>query len=145
MDRSGLGAKAAGLRRPFTVKRKETRVGLLDRVKGAAESAQAATSRFGVGASAGQMALANRAQKLMKVGIDTPAHIDSMTSTGNTDTPGGTEYNIDLTVSPAGADPYQLTMNQYVYPSNPFCEGENVTVKVDPEDRNVAMIFGHGS
>ena len=75
-------------------------MGFLDRVKGAAESAQAATSKFGVGASAGQMGLANKAQRLTKVGVDTPAHIDAMTSTGNTDTPGGTEYDISLTVSP---------------------------------------------
>jgi hypothetical protein len=115
----------------------------LDRVKHAAESAQAATSKIGVGASAEQMALANRAQKLMKVGIDTPAHIDSMTSTGNTDTPGGTEYNITLTVSPGGASAYQTTINQYIYPSNPFTEGEDVKVKVDPDDPNVAMLFGH--
>jgi hypothetical protein len=118
-------------------------MGLLDRVKHAAESAQAATSKIGVGASADQMALANRAQKLMKVGVDTPAHIDSMTSTGNTDTPGGTEYNIALRISPAGGTPYQATINQYVYPSNPFVEGESVTVKVDPDDSGVAMIFGH--
>ena len=26
------------------------------------------------------------------------------------------------------------TMNQYIYPSNPFATGEDVTVKVDPED-----------
>lgn len=117
-------------------------MGFLDRLKGAAESAQAATSKFGVGASAGQMDLANRAKKLTKVGVDTPAHIDSMTPTGNTDTPGGTEYDIALTISPAGGETYQVTMNQYIYPSNPFTEGENVTVKVDPDDANVAMIFG---
>lgn len=52
------------------------------------ESVQAQTSKVGVGASAGQMGLANRAQKLTKVGVDTPAHIDAMTATGNTDTPG---------------------------------------------------------
>ena len=118
-------------------------MGFLDRMKGAAESAQAATSKFGVGASAGQMALANRAKKLTDVGVDTPAHIDSMTSTGNTDTPGGTEYDIALTITPVGSEPYKVAMNQYIYPSNPFNEGENVTVKVDPDDRNVAMIFGH--
>lgn len=118
-------------------------MGFLDRIKGAAESVQAATSKVGVGASAGQMDLANRAQKLTKVGIDTPAHIDSMSSTGNTDTPGGTEYNITLTVRPSAADAYQVTTNQYIYPSNPFAEGENVTVKVDPDDREVLMIFGH--
>jgi hypothetical protein len=118
-------------------------MGFMDRLKGVAESAQAATSKVGVGASAGQMALANRAKKLNSVGVDTPAHIDSMTSTGNTDTPGGTEYDIALTVSPAGGTPYQVTLNQYIYPKNPFAEGENVIVKVDPDDPNVAMIFGH--
>ena len=118
-------------------------MGFMDRLKGAAESAQAATNKFGVGASRGQMDLANRAQKLRKVGVDTPAHIDSMTATGNTDTPGGTEYDITLTVSPGSAETYVLTMNQYIYPSNPFVEGEDVTIKVDPDDRNVAMIYGH--
>jgi hypothetical protein len=118
-------------------------VGFLDRLKGAAESAQAATSKVGVGASRGQMDLANRAQKLVKVGVDTPAHIDSMSSTGNTDKPGGTEYNITLTVNPAGGESYGVTTNQYIYPSNPFTEGEDVTVKVDPDDPGVVMIFGH--
>jgi hypothetical protein len=118
-------------------------MGFMDRLKKVAEGAQAQTSKFGVGASAEQMELANRAKKLMGSGVDTPAHIDSMTATGNTDTPGGTEYNITLTVTPAGGSPYQVTTNQYVYPSNPFSEGENVTVKVDPADPNSLMIFDH--
>ncbi len=88
------------------------------------------------------MDLANRAKKLTKVGVDTPAHIDSMTPTGNTDTPGGTEYDITMTISPAGGEAYHVTMNQCIYPSNPFNAGENVTVKVDPDDADVAMIFG---
>jgi hypothetical protein len=115
----------------------------MDRFKGAAEAVQAKTSGMGIGASAEQIDLANRAQKLTKVGVDTPAHIDSMTPTGNTDTPGGTEYNITITVSPAGGEAYEVTTNQYIYPSNPFTQGENVTVKVDPDDRNVLMIFEH--
>jgi hypothetical protein len=119
-------------------------MGFMDRVKRAAESAQAATSKVGVGASAGQMALANRAKKLMSDGVDTPAHIETMTSTGNTDTPGGTEYTITLTVKPAAGDPYQVSTNQYIYPSSPFSQGEDVTVKVDPGDPNVVMIFGKG-
>lgn len=118
-------------------------MGFLDRLKGAAESAQAATSKVGVGASGSQMTLANRAQRLRKVGVDTPAHIDSMAATGKTDTPGGTEYNIALTVAPSGADAYHTTINQYVYPSNPFTEGEHVRIRVDPDDPNVAMIFEH--
>src|SRR3954451_23238964 len=117
-------------------------MGLMDRVKKAAEGAQAATSHVGVGASRGQMDLANRAKALMKEGIDTPAHIDSMTATGKTDTPGGSEHMIDLTVSPAGGAPYQVQTNQYIYPSAPFAAGENVSVKVMPSDPNVLMIFG---
>jgi hypothetical protein len=119
-------------------------MGFMDRVKRTAESAQAATSKFGVGASAGQMALANRAKKLISDGVDTPAHIETMTSTGNTDKPGGTEYTITMTVKPAGGDPYQVSTNQYIYPSSPFSQGEDVTVKVDPGDSNVVMIFGKG-
>jgi hypothetical protein len=117
-------------------------MGLMDRMKKAAEGAQAATSKVGVGASRGQMDLANRAQALVKEGVDTPAHIDSMTPTGQTDTPGGSEHMIDLTVTPAGAAPYQVTMNQYIYPSSPFVAGEDVTVKVLPSDPNTVMIFG---
>jgi hypothetical protein len=118
-------------------------MGFMDRLKGAAESAQAATSKFGVGATAEQMEMANRAQKLIKDGVDTPAHIDSMASTGNVDATGGTECNVTLSITPAGGDSYQVTTNQIIHPSNPFTEGESVTVKVDPGDRNVVMIFGH--
>jgi predicted phage gp36 major capsid-like protein len=117
-------------------------MGFMDKLKGAAESVQAQTSKVGVGANAGQMELANRAKKLMNEGVDTPAHIDSMESTGQTDTPGGTENTITLTVSPAGGAAYQVTINQYIYPSAPFAAGDDVTVKVDPSDPNVAMIFG---
>jgi hypothetical protein len=117
-------------------------MGFMDRLKGAAESVQAQTSKVGVGASAGQMDLANRAKKLMNEGVDTPAHIDSMTSTGNTDKPGGTEHEITATVSPAGGEAYQVTFNQYIYPSAPFAAGDDVTLKVDPSDPTVVMIFG---
>jgi hypothetical protein len=119
-------------------------MGFMDRVKKGAESVSAATSKVGVGASGDQIALANRAKKLMSEGVDTPAHIDSMTSTGHTDKPGGTEYMIDLTVSPAGGESYKVTTNQYIDPSAPFSEGEDVTLKVDPADPNVVMIFGKG-
>jgi hypothetical protein len=119
-------------------------MGFMDKVKQAAESAQAQTSKIGVGASGNQIDLANRAQKLMSSGIDTPAHIDKMTSTGKTDKPGGTEYMITLAVKPAVGEPYEVITNQYIYPSAPFSEGEDVTVKVDPDDPNVVMIFGKG-
>lgn len=118
-------------------------MGFMDRMKKAAESAQAVTSHVGIGASAGQMDLANRAQKLMKVGVDTPAHIDAMNSTGRTDAPCGTEHEMTLTVSPPGGTPYQVTTNQYIYPSAPFAPGQDVTVKVDPDDPNTLMVWGN--
>lgn len=117
-------------------------MGFMGKMRKAAESAQAQTSKIGVGADAGQIDLANRAQKLMNSGVDIPAHIESMESTGKTDTPGGTEHNITLTVRPAAGEPYQATINQYIYPSAPFSAGQNVTVKVDPDDPQSLMIFG---
>ena len=119
-------------------------MGFMDRVKQAAEGVQAQTSKVSVGASRGQMDLANKAKRLMDSGVDTPAHIDSMTSTGNTDAPGGTEHIIKLTVTPAGGAPYEVEINQFIYPSAPFSEGEDVTVKVAPDDPNEVMLWGKG-
>jgi hypothetical protein len=119
-------------------------MGFMDRIKGAAESVQAQTSKVGVGASGGQMDLANRAKKLMNEGVDTPARIESMTPTGNTDKPGGAENVITATVTPAAGDPYEVSFNQYIYPSAPFAVGDQVTLKVAPDDPNEVMIFGKG-
>jgi hypothetical protein len=119
-------------------------MGFMDKLKGAAESVQAQTSKVGVGADRGQMDLANRAKKLMNEGVDTPAKIDSMEPTGATDTPGGAENVITATVNPGGAGERALTFNQYIYPSAPFNAGDSVTLKVDPADPSVAMIFGKG-
>ena len=116
-------------------------MGFMDKLKGAAESVQAQTSKVGVGASAGQMDLANRAKRLMKEGVDTPATIDSMEPTGNTDKPGGAENVITATAEPAGGAAYQVTFNQYIYPAAPFSVGDAVKLKVDPADPSVAMIF----
>jgi hypothetical protein len=35
-----------------------------------------------------------------------------------------------------------VTTNQYIYPSAPFATGDDVSLKVDPSDRNSVMIFG---
>jgi hypothetical protein len=65
-----------------------------------------------------------------------------MTPTGKTDKPGGSEHIIDLTVSPAGGAPYQVQMNQYIYPAAPFAAGEDVIVRVLPSDPNTVMLWG---
>ena len=117
-------------------------MGFKDRLKGLAESAQAATSKMGVGADAGQISLANQAQKLQNEGIDTPAQIESFAPTGKSTPTGYTEQAVTLTVQPAGSESYQATATQYMDPKKPFQDGEQVTVKVDPSDRNSVMIFG---
>ena len=117
-------------------------MGFMDRLKGAAESVQAQTSKVGVGASADQMALANRAQRLMNAGVETPAHIDSMTPTGNTDPPGGAEHTITVTVTPPDGEPRPATFNQYIYPAAPFAAGDDVIVRIDPDDPNSMMLWG---
>jgi hypothetical protein len=118
-------------------------MGFMDRFKHAAESVQAATSHVGVGASADQMAEANKAQKLTKEGVDTPAHIDSRTATGETNAAGSVYYLFNVTIKPGAPDSYQLDITQGVHPtSNWGEEGQDVTVKVDPADPNVAMIWG---
>ena len=35
-----------------------------------------------------------------------------------------------------------MTFNQYIYPSAPFSAGEDVVVRVDPDDPNVVMLWG---
>ena len=117
-------------------------MGFKDRLKGLAQSAQAATSKMGVGADAGQISLANQAQKLQNEGIDTPAQIESFAPTGKSTPTGYTEQAVTLTVQPAGSESYQATATQYMDPKKPFQDGEKVTVKVDPSDRNSVMIFG---
>jgi hypothetical protein len=122
-------------------------MGFMDKIKGAAESAPAATSKIGVGASGEQMAQANKAQRLANQGVDTPAHIDVMTGTGNTDATNSVEYEVSLTVRPAGGAEYQATTRQYVHPSaaTSFVEGADVTVRVDPDDSSQVLLWGPAS
>jgi hypothetical protein len=48
-----------------------------------------------------------------------------------------------VTIKPGAPDSYQLDITQGVHPtSNWGEEGQDVTVKVDPADPNVAMIWG---
>jgi hypothetical protein len=121
-------------------------MGLMDRMKSAGEKASAATSKFGVGASAEQIKQANLAQKLATSGVEAQAHIDSMTATGNTDATNSVEYDFELTVTSAAGESYKATTRQYVHPAaaDSFVEGAGVTVKVDPDDPSALMLFGPG-
>jgi hypothetical protein len=90
-----------------------------------------------------QIQQANRANKLAKQGIETPAHIDAMAETGNADATGSKEYEFSLTVSPnGGGRSYSATTLQYIHPSSSFSSGQDVTVKVDPDDSGEVLVWG---
>ena len=116
-------------------------MGFMDRMKDAAEKAQAAMP---VGSSGDQIAQANKANKLAQQGVETPAHIDSMSATGNTDATNSVEYDIKLTVRPEGGPAYEATTRQYVHPASAstFVEGADVTVRVDPDDATQVLLWG---
>jgi hypothetical protein len=115
-------------------------MGFMDKLKGAAEKATAAMP---VGASEEQIRQANRANKLAKQGIETPAHIDSMTATGEADATGSKEYEFALTINPsADGAAYAATTRQYIHPSASFEAGQDVTVKVDPDDSGEVILWG---
>ena len=116
-------------------------MGFMDRIKGAAEKAQASMP---VGASGEQIAQANKANKLAQQGVEAKAHIDSMTATGNTDATNSVEYDFELTVTPEGGPAYQTTTRQYVHPASAqaFVEGADVTVRVDPDDAKQVLLWG---
>jgi hypothetical protein len=85
---------------------------------------------------------ANRANELARRGLSRRARIDSMTATGNADATGSREYEFALTISPADGRPYGATTRQYIHPSASFAAGQEVTVKVDPDDRGEAILWG---
>jgi hypothetical protein len=89
-----------------------------------------------------QIHQANRANKLAKLGHETRALIDSMTETGSADATGSKEYEFALTISPNGGSSYPATTRQYIHPSASFSAGQDVTVKVDPNDSGEAILWG---
>jgi hypothetical protein len=90
-----------------------------------------------------QIHQANRANKLAKGGLETRARIDSMTETGSADATGSKEHEFALTISPnGGGSSYPATTRQYIHPSASFSAGQDVTVKVDPDDCCEAILWG---
>lgn len=125
-------------------------MGLFDKIKGAQD--QAAEAMKGMPGSMAQMGnpgeLAAERDKIMKlgsVGVETPATINAMTPTGETQGLGDPEYEFQVTVNPVGGEPYQATTKQFIaqqvlasYQPGP------ATVKVDPDNPQSFLIWGVG-
>jgi hypothetical protein len=125
-------------------------MGFMDRMKGAQE--QAAEAMKGMSGSIGQMAhpgsVAAERDKIMKigkVGVETPATIDSMAATGSTQGLGDPEYEFEVTVNPVGGEAYKVTLRQFLAKqvADQYKVGP-ATVKVDPDDPNSILLWGVG-
>ncbi len=124
-------------------------MGLFDKMKDAQQQAQSAMagmpdmSTMG-GDMAAQAAYAQKAQKLHSQGVEAPGQVHAIRTTGVTDPGGGQETDFDVTITPAGGQPYQTTIRQFMLPAmlEGISEGAAITVKYDADDPSQALIYG---
>src|SRR5438309_9089443 len=112
-------------------------MGFMDKLKGTAKQALNPV---------GQAGERDKIMKLNKVGVMTPAVVDSMKEVG-TQIGGGHQIEFDLTVQPDGGAPYQVHLSQSLHDATlqGITEGGNISVKVDPEDPQSMLVWGAAS
>jgi hypothetical protein len=117
----------------------------MDQYKDMAQQAQQAMqSSSGMGDAAELMKMSERYNKLAQSGIERKGKILSRRETGRADVGGSPEYEFQVEVTPDGGEPYQATVLQFIHPQNVehFPEGKELTVKVDPENPQDAVLWG---
>ncbi len=109
-------------------------MGFLDKLKGTAKQALNPV---------GQAGDRDKIMKLNKVGVLTPAVVDSMREVG-TQLGGGHQIEFDLTVQPDGGESYQAHVSQSLHDATlqGIAEGGKITVKVDPDDPQSLLVWG---
>jgi hypothetical protein len=132
-------------------------MGLMDDVKKAQEMAQqaqqqAAQAGAGSAMSAGvpgaaEMEFAQTAQKLATSGTPGVATIKAVKEVGPDPMGGpGTQYAIDCSIELEGGESYETTVNQSLtkesIDSGHYVEGKRFEVKVDPDDKSKALLYG---
>ena len=128
-------------------------MGLMDNIKKAQEMAQQAQQNAGgAGAmsagmpDAGDMAYAQLAQKVATNGLPGVATIKSIGETGKTDAGVNKQYAIDVAIELEAGDSYDTTILQSLTAdamnSGHYAEGKRFEVKVDPDDKSQALLFG---
>ena len=125
-------------------------MGFMDRMKDAAAQAQDAAKAGGQamkeGMSSDTAATAAKMQKLAQSGVEQPAILKSMTPTGKTAVGGGIEHQIAVEVQPVGAEAYEATFTQDLIQQSvdgfQAKVGEQITVKVDPDDPQSMVAWG---
>ena len=125
-------------------------MGFMDRMKDAANQAAGAAKAGGQamrdGMSPDTAATAAKMEKLAKSGVEQKATLQSMTPTGKTAMGGGIEHTLAVEVQPVGGAPYICTFTQDLIQQSVegFEEkiGEEITVKVDPDDPQSMVAWG---
>jgi len=139
-------------------------MGLFDKIKGANQQAADAMANAaamqqaaGAAAPAGGMAgmpgmggqdmakmaaYSQKVNRLGQVGVEAPGVIHAFRAVGTPDVSGATWHEFDVSIRPAGADPYQTTIEQSMLPfqMEGISEGQAITVKYDPDAQAEAII-----
>lgn len=122
-------------------------MGLMDNIKKAQEMAQ----QQGGGAAAqmpdaGDMQYAQLAQKVATSGLPGVATINKISETGKTDAGVNRQYAIDVSIELEAGDKYDTTVLQNLTDdaigSGHYEPGKRFEVKVDPDDKSQALLYG---
>ncbi|CAN5453776.1 hypothetical protein BH20ACT15_BH20ACT15_14250 [soil metagenome] len=132
--------------------RGEKQMGLMDNIKNAQEMAKQAQQNAGQAGGmsagmpdAGDMAYAQLAQKVAANGLPGVATIKSIGETGKADGV-NKQYAIECATELEAGDSYDTTVLQNLTAdaigSGHYAEGKRFEVKVDPDDKSQALLFG---
>lgn len=125
-------------------------MGFMDKMKDAANKAQAGARQVGEaakeGTSAATFGTSQNVNNLAQVGVETKAILKGLEAQGGKKLGGGTAYQLDLEVHPESGEPYPATITQELieqsadhYKQN---IGSEIKVKVDPADPNNMLLWG---
>ncbi|HEX5586181.1 MAG TPA: hypothetical protein VFZ17_02640 [Acidimicrobiia bacterium] len=140
-------------------------MGMFDKIKGAKDQAadamaNAAAMQQAAGAAApagmdmssmpgmgGQdmakmAAYSQKVNKIGQVGVEAPGVIHAIRAVGEPDISGATWHEFDVSIRPAGGDPYQTTIEQSMLPfqMEGLSEGQAIVAKYDPDVPAEAII-----
>jgi hypothetical protein len=126
-------------------------MGLMDNIKKAQEMAQQAAQQGG-GAPGGampdaaDMEYAQLANKIAQGGLPGVATINSVKETGKIDAGVNKQYAIDVSIELEAGDKYDTTVLQNLtddaFNSGSYAAGKRFEVKVDPDDKSKALLYG---
>ena len=127
-------------------------MGMMDDIKKAQEMAQqAAQGAGGMGGAAqmpdaADMEYAQTAQKIAQSGLPGVATINSIGETGKTDAGVNKQYAIGVSIELEDGDKYDTTVLQNLTDdainSGHYEQGKKFEVKVDPDDKSKALLYG---